>query len=37
MLRISETERKEGDPMSSEISELVKGMGVVVQVRQPSL
>jgi hypothetical protein len=33
----STTERKEGDPMSNEISDLVKGMEVVMKARQPSL
>jgi hypothetical protein len=35
---ISETQRKEGDPMSNEISVLVMGMGNVENAaRQPSL
>jgi len=34
---LSTTERKEGDPMSNEISDLVKGMEVVMKARQPSL
>jgi hypothetical protein len=33
----SATERKEGDPMSNEISDLVTGMEVVTKARQPSL
>ena len=33
----STTERKEGDPMSNEISDLVTGMEVVKKARQPSL
>ncbi|MBX4967588.1 hypothetical protein [Rhizobium binae] len=34
---LSATKRKEGDPMSNEISDLVTGMEEVMKARQPSL